>query len=134
MGYVAIMDWTVGNRVAKYASFVDLAAAEAHVANFSGKYPNAFVTTDPGDSTDDWLVDPVARTVSVSAVPLTKNQVNGPIFAQIALKERAALRPMRELRRAQEFADVSASDVIAARSRLKTLDDEIKALRAQLQL
>ena len=62
-----------------------------------------------------------------------KNAANDRIRAQIVAKERLADRPVRELRRMQEWADVPLADVTAAKNRLKVLDDEIRALRAQLQ-
>ena len=67
-----------------------------------------------------WVLDP------------TKEQVNNPILAQMAVKERASMRSIRELMRAKEFADVSVGDVTAAKNRLRALDDEIKTLRGQL--
>lgn len=62
-----------------------------------------------------------------------KARANTPILAQIEAKEKKTFRPMRELRRAQEFADVPAADVTAAKNQIKTLDDDIKALRTRLQ-
>lgn len=61
-----------------------------------------------------------------------KNTNNARVTEQILAKELLTLRPMRELRRAQEHADVPAVDVTFARNRIKALDDEIKALRATL--
>ena len=62
-----------------------------------------------------------------------KAAANAPVLAAIEAKELLALRSMRELRRAQEYADVPAADVAFAKNRLKALDDEIKALRGTLQ-
>lgn len=82
------------------------------------------------------LVDGVPTRVWTSA-PRTakdlKDRANAPILTEIVAKEKLTLRPMRELRRAQEYADVPVADVAFAKDRIKTLDDEIKALRAQLQ-
>ena len=60
-------------------------------------------------------------------------RANAPILAQIAAKELATLRPIREIRRAEEFGDVPADAVTFAKNRVKTLDDQIIALRATLQ-
>ena len=66
-------------------------------------------------------------------VPLTKEQVNAPILAQMAKLDLECIRPARELRRQQEHADVPANDVAFAKNKIKTIDDQIKALRATLQ-
>jgi hypothetical protein len=66
-------------------------------------------------------------------VAAAKAAANAPVLAQIVAKEFLTLRPMRELRRADAFGDVSADVVTAAKTKIKTLDDQITALRAQLQ-
>ena len=72
--------------------------------------------------------DKTARTAEDKAA-----RHNAPILAQIAAKELATLRSIRELRRAEEFGDVPANAVTLAKNRLKTTDDQIIALRATLQ-
>ena len=64
-GFLAIMDWDGGNRVAKYQDFDVEAEALAHVTAHLSKYHNAFVIAKPNDSFTSWLVDPVANTLSV---------------------------------------------------------------------
>lgn len=96
--------------------------------------PDASLNVVTGHSIQ--LVDGVPTRVWTSA-PRTakdlKDRANAPILTEIVAKEKLTLRPMRELRRAQEYADVPVADVAFAKDRIKTLDDEIKALRAQLQ-
>ena len=61
-----------------------------------------------------------------------KAAANAAILAEIAAIELLALRPMRELRRAQEHGGVPAADVTFAKKKIETLDDAIAALRARL--
>jgi hypothetical protein len=58
---------------------------------------------------------------------------NANIAAQILVKEAQCIRPLRELERQTNFADVPLVVVTAAKARLKQLDDDIAALRAQLK-
>ncbi len=62
-----------------------------------------------------------------------KAAFNAPIQAQIAILEAKMLRPMRDLRRADAIGDVPADTVLAAKTKIKNIDDQIIALRAQLQ-
>ena len=69
--WVAVVAYDGDNRVTKYQPFDSQSAADAHVAAFLSKYPDIFATTNPGGNVADWLVDPAAHTVSISARPLT---------------------------------------------------------------
>ena len=62
-----------------------------------------------------------------------KNVANKPILAQIVAKEQQIIRSMTELRRAQEFGDVPADVVTAAKAKFKAIYDEREVLRGQLQ-
>ena len=73
--FIAVMSYDGSNRVEKYGRFGTQAAADAHVAAFIGQYTDAFVTSDPGSSADEWLVDPVAHTISISATPVVPPSV-----------------------------------------------------------
>lgn len=64
--YIVIVAWTNENRVAKYQDFNNPIRAAAHVSNHGG-----FVVAKPGDNPADWLIDPVAKTVSIDALPPT---------------------------------------------------------------
>lgn len=61
---LAVVKWTDDNRIAKYQELPTLAAAQAHVGVYGG-----FAVDDPGGSWRDWLIDPVAKTVSLSTRP-----------------------------------------------------------------
>ena len=132
MAYLSIVKVAANGRVEKYQDYPTEAEARAHVERVKAMAPDAYVVQHPGGRTADWLCDPVAKTVVFSPLPQTASEINSPILAAIATKERLTLRPIRELRRAQEFADVPAGDVTFAKNRLKALDDEISALRGQL--
>ena len=135
MPYLAIMNWDVNNRAWKGQSFSTLGEAQA-LAKQGGQLPgtraDAFAVLSSGGNINDQIVDSVAKTVTLSPAPATKEQVNALILAKIVVKERLADRPIRELRRMQEWADVPLGDVTAAKNRLKALDDDIRALREQL--
>ena len=131
MASLAIMSWTASNRVAKYQPCVDLAAAQAHVAAYVARFPNAFAIADPGGGSADWLVDPVARTVTVSPPPLTKEQVNNPLLAAISAKERMTERRVREV--SLKLAKLALAVDDADRVALEAREAEIVALRGTLQ-
>ena len=67
--FVAVMDWTVENRVAKFQDFDIEQDALDHVGLHLGKHPNAFVIPKPNDSFFSWLIDGGNKTVSVSFLP-----------------------------------------------------------------
>jgi hypothetical protein len=71
----------------------------------------------------DWVPDAAAQ----------KSLDNANTLAQISAKEAACIRPLRELMRATQLADVAPAVVTAAKAKLKQLDDDIAALRAQLK-
>lgn len=72
--------------------------------------------------------DAPARAAAVKAAQ------NAIILAQIEAKEKAALRSMRELSREREFhGDLTPQEKAFAQNKLRTTDQEIAALRAQLQ-
>jgi len=65
--FVAIMAWDGDNRTAKYLDFNTLAEAEAHVAAFIGRFPNAFATDTPAGGPRDWVVS--GKTLSSQPLP-----------------------------------------------------------------
>lgn len=69
MQYLAIVAWTITNRLAKYQDYANEPEAIAHVARVVEKFPGAFVVENPGGSPTDWLIDPVAKTVSILPLP-----------------------------------------------------------------
>ena len=69
MSFVAIMAATPENRVAKYMDFVTEPEAVAHIARFTGPYPDAFVVSEPAGPISHWLVDMVAKTLVISPPP-----------------------------------------------------------------
>ncbi len=67
---LAIVSWGADDRVTKYQDYQTEVEAAAHVTRVKDSFPNAFVTPHPGGGFRDWLVDPVAKTVSVVPPPL----------------------------------------------------------------
>ena len=69
MGFVAIMAVTPENRLAKYQVFSTEAEANAHVARFTGRFPDGFVVAEPAGPWSHWLIDMVAQTVTIDVPP-----------------------------------------------------------------
>lgn len=67
--YLAAVAWTADMRIAKYQDYDTEAEAEAHVAQVAAVFPQAFAAATPSDAWQDWLIDPVARTVAISPAP-----------------------------------------------------------------
>lgn len=63
--FLAIMNWGGDNRVAKYQDFDTEAEAVDHTVLHSAKFPNAFIVTKPNSSFASWLVNPLAKTLSI---------------------------------------------------------------------
>ena len=59
--FLAIVEWTADNRVAKYQDFRTRAEANAHISDVE----KGFVVSHPGGGFADWLVDPVAETLTI---------------------------------------------------------------------
>ena len=134
MTYLAIMRWNAQNRVEKFQEFPTLAEAQEFAAKggtLPGTVAMAFAVLNPGGSTADLLCDPVAKTVTISLIPPTKEQVNTPIRAQIVAKERLTDRRVREMVLRWAKAALPADD--ADRVALEAREAEFAALRAQLQ-
>ena len=66
MSYIAVVDWTVDNRIAKYQEYATESDALVHVARAISRFPNAFSVLRPNSGPRDWLIDPIAKTLSVS--------------------------------------------------------------------
>ena len=62
--FIAIMQSTPENRLAKYMDFDTSAEAQAHVDRHVAKYPNAFVQSSIPAHWNDWIVDMTAQTIS----------------------------------------------------------------------
>jgi len=77
-GFIVITQYSLDNRVEK-AQLTDPKTDELFKTRAEGQafidevlpssYLNAFVTSDPGDTQRNWLVDPIAKTVSISPPP-----------------------------------------------------------------
>jgi len=121
-------------KAGKYRSFDTQAEAATHVRKYGG-----FVAPKPSEYKDFWVADMVAKTLTHDGVAETaalaqwdRDAHNGPILAQMAVLDFEANRPMRELLRNQEHGDVSAPDVVFAKQKVRTIDNQIAALRATL--
>lgn len=73
MTYAAIMS-VADNRVAKFKEFETRKEANAHVAAFAEKWPDAFVTKAPAANVSDWWVDGKSVTVVPTVPPLALYQ------------------------------------------------------------
>lgn len=62
-----------------------------------------------------------------------KARANKPVLRTIEEKERLLARPTSELLRSLVLGDVAQGDVDAAKTKLRQIVDDIKALRGQLQ-
>ncbi len=69
MTYLAIVAWDDANRVSKYQDFPTEEKATAHVDAVKGDFSDAFAALYPGGGYQDWLIDPVAKTLSVVPLP-----------------------------------------------------------------
>lgn len=69
MTFIAIMKATSDDRVAKYQAFETETEANAHIARFTKRFPNAFVTLEPAAPFSHWRIDTVAKTVTVDPPP-----------------------------------------------------------------
>ncbi len=67
--FIAIMAATPENRLAKYTGFQTEAEAVAHVARFSGQYPDAFVAQEPAGPFSHWFIDMAAKTIAIVSPP-----------------------------------------------------------------
>ena len=69
MTFIAIMATEPGGRVAKFRTFPTQPEAEAHVARFIGKFPDAFVVAEPAGPWSHWLIDVAMKTVTIDVPP-----------------------------------------------------------------
>lgn len=120
MGYLSITKVSASGAVEKYLPFEKQAEAVAHVASMVGQFPKAFAAPDPGGSFRDWTADPVAKTVVYAPKPVDRNIA---IRKQIQTLEQSVTQ--RRLREAIRTAP--------GKQWLETVDDQIVALRGQLQ-
>ena len=135
MTHIVITRWDADGRVNKYQDRLTLAEANAMLARIAPKFPQAFAVAHPTGGEElsnirDYIADPVAKTITLNVLPLTKEQINNPIRAEIVAKERLTDRRVREmvLRWAQAALPVNDADRVALEAR----EAEFAALRAQL--
>ena len=69
MAFIAILSATPQGRVAKFRQFPTRTEADAHVARFTGRFPDAFVVAGPAGPWSHWLIDMVAKTISIDVPP-----------------------------------------------------------------
>ena len=76
--YVIITRWEANNRGVKHIrGFNDNQAAVDHMATIINVWPDSFVDEEPSANSDDWLVDPNAKTLSYAPLPV----VNDPMIS-----------------------------------------------------
>src|SRR3990167_5642636 len=131
MTHLAIVKVSPAGRIEKYQDYSTEAEALAHVARVLPTFPQAYSVLHTGGGVQDLLCDPVTKTVTLSPIPPSKEQVNAPIRAQIVAKERLTDRRVREMVLRWAKAALPADD--ADRVALEAREAEFAALRAQLQ-
>lgn len=83
MTYLAVVAWDTDFRIAKYQDYLTEAEAVQHVARVLANFPDAFVAEDPGGGFRNWLIDPVAKSLSVVANPPSPGPTNDEIYDQV---------------------------------------------------
>lgn len=54
--FIAVVAWTLDNRVSKFMDYTTQEEAEAHVTRVLATYPAAFFALSPGGGPRDWVV------------------------------------------------------------------------------
>lgn len=67
--FLAIVDVTSGNRIAKFQDFDVLTEAENHVEAVLDRFPKAFAVANPDGGSMDWLIDTDAKTAVFDKLP-----------------------------------------------------------------
>lgn len=68
--FIVIVAWTSENRIKKYQDFDTRKEANKHIAALQKSFSDAFMVEDLGDDVWNWLIDPVAKTVSLDVLPV----------------------------------------------------------------
>ena len=125
MSFVAIMKGTLSNRVAKYRPFLTESEADAHVVLFLGKYPQAFVSLTPAEPIEHWLVDMVAKTISIVPPPPPDFTAKDQAAVDALLLDSGVMRAfaltMFEIGKAGKTGDWSFFDGVTNVATFKTL-------------
>ncbi len=128
MSFLAIMKATPDGRIAKYRGFLDEAAADAHVAAFTDKYPDAFTAPQPSAPFSHWLVAMAAKTLVIDPPPPLPTPEPAATGAQMIYeaegrgKLQTLLTALSEPEKAKLYA----------RRRIVAGDDIAEALRTRL--
>jgi len=91
MNHAVVVAWTAENRVAKYQPYDTMADCRAHRARILARWPDAFIAEAPNAPVNDWLVDPVAKTISVSPLPQRKPEPSEMAILAHALKRKGTV-------------------------------------------
>ena len=105
--YASIMSWTQENRVAKYAPFQTEVEALEHIAAHVSNYPDAFVVQPVNNDVEAWLVDPVAKTISIS-IPQERIDREALEAERQALKEDAIVQTIETYLSTHTGAEIKA--------------------------
>ena len=106
--WLAIMAADGASRVAKYLDFGTRAEADAHVASFIARFPNAFAAANPGGGPLDWRVNGKALVldpVTPPAPPTKEEKVDRAIDADAAVAPLVKLLAEERGITEQEFRD-----------------------------
>ena len=122
--FVAIMKST-DNRVDKLAQFDAEADADAHVAEFIGRYPDAFTAPLPVGALSDWFIDPAAKTITIVPPPAPdfgpKDQALIESRFNVSGIDRAELRLLFEVIKAMKTGNLTFFDTVVDAATFKTL-------------
>ena len=125
MSFVAIMSATPDNRVAKFQNFQTEAEADAHVALFADRFPDAFVVSEPAEPDGHWLIDMALKTLTIDPPPQPVPTATGAQMIDEA-KERGKLGALLAVLTASERA------VFFTRRRIVAGSPFAEVLRAKL--
>ncbi len=120
MQFIAIMAAEPNGRIAKVQAFETKADADAHVALFDDRYPDAFTAPEPAAPDGHWLVDIEAKTIAIVPPPPPEPRATGAqmideaerrnklhgLLAMLTSSERAMLYTRRRIVAGSPFAEV----------------------------
>ncbi len=125
MSFTAIMSATTDNRISKRADFPIESDADTHVAIHAVRFPDAFVVATPVDPESHWLLDMVAKTVSIVPPPPPDFAVIDQATVDVLLLESGVMRAVVlmefEVAKAGKTGDWSFFDGVTDKATFKTL-------------
>ena len=112
--FLAIMKWDGSNRIEKSMPFRTQREVDDHIATHLGRFPDAFVAVDPPGQVSDLLVDPVAKTVSLSVLPLPSPPTNAVILDETMRRDAAYRGLLRTVATQQGITEAAMRTLVEA--------------------